>query len=81
MKKKNIRKTSGTRKKYKPGQLITIGNCVFRITKNRCCLPDSYMCDLDLHQRREYCINHCILHSNVQDGLQGCYLKLVKHKG
>lgn len=25
--------TSGTHKEYKPGQLITICNCVFRITK------------------------------------------------
>lgn len=30
---KSIQKTSGTRKKYKPGQLITINNCVFRIVK------------------------------------------------
>lgn len=30
---KNIQKTSGTRKKYKPGQLITIDNCVFRVVK------------------------------------------------
>lgn len=41
--KKNIRKTSGTRKnvikvaysgKYKPGQLVTINHRVFRIVKN-----------------------------------------------
>lgn len=31
--KKNIQKTSGTRKQYKPGQLITICNNVFRIKK------------------------------------------------
>lgn len=31
--KKNIRKISGTRKKYKPGQLITTNNCVFRVVK------------------------------------------------
>lgn len=31
--KKNIRKTSGTRKKYKPGQLVTINHHVFRIVK------------------------------------------------
>lgn len=29
--KKNIQKTSGTRNKYKPGQLVTINNRVFRI--------------------------------------------------
>lgn len=31
--KKNIQKTSGTHKKYKPGQLITICKDVFRIRK------------------------------------------------
>lgn len=31
--KKNIQKTSGIRKRYKPGQLVTIDNCVFRIVK------------------------------------------------
>lgn len=78
-KKKNIRKTFGTHK-YKPGQLVTICNCVFRIAKNRSGLPDCYVCNLDLDQVRKYC-DHCILHSTLQDHLQGCYLKLVKHKG
>ena len=32
--KKNIQKTSGTHKKYKPGQLVTINHRVFRIVKN-----------------------------------------------
>ena len=32
--KKNIQKTSGTRKKYKAGQLVTINHRVYRITKN-----------------------------------------------
>lgn len=45
-KKKNIQKTSGTRKnvikvaysgKYKPGQLVTINHRVFRIIKNYYC--------------------------------------------
>lgn len=31
--KKNIRKTSGTRNRYKPGQLVTINHRVFRIVK------------------------------------------------
>lgn len=31
--KKDIQKTSGTRKSYKPGQLVTICKDVFRITK------------------------------------------------
>lgn len=72
--------TSGTRKKYKLGQLVTICNCVFRIAKNRSGLPDCYVCDLDLYQVRKYC-DHCILHSNLQDNMQGYYFKLVKHKG
>lgn len=32
--KKTTRKTSGTRKRYKPGQLVTINHRVYRITKN-----------------------------------------------
>ena len=32
--KKNIQKTSGTRNRYKPGQLVTINHHVFRIVKN-----------------------------------------------
>lgn len=35
-KKKNIQKTSGTRKRYKTGQLVTINHRVFRITKKIC---------------------------------------------
>lgn len=31
--KKTTQKTSGTRKKYKPGQLVTINHRVYRITK------------------------------------------------
>ena len=33
-KKKNIQKTSGTRKRYKAEQLVTINHRVFRIVKN-----------------------------------------------
>lgn len=77
-KKKNIQKTSGTHKKYKPGQLVTICNCVFRIAKNRSGLPDCYVCNLDLDQVREYC-DHCILHSTLQNHLQGYYFKIVKY--
>lgn len=74
-KKKNIRKTSGTRKKYKPGQLVTIDNCVFRITENIFGLPDCYVCNLDLYQQRKWC-RYCM------DNLHFCYFELVKkHKG
>lgn len=34
--KKDIQKTSGTHKNYKPGQLVTINHRVFRITKKIC---------------------------------------------
>lgn len=68
--------TYGIRKKYKPGQLVTIDNCVFRIAENRFGLPDCYVCNLDLYQQRKYC-GHCILH-NIQNNLQGYYFKLVK---
>ena len=44
--------TSGTRKRYKPGQLITIENCVFRIAENVFGMPDCYVCDLDLYQQK-----------------------------
>ena len=74
--KKTTQKTSGTRKKYKPGQLVTIENCVFRIEENRFGLPDCYVCNLDLYQQRKYC-DHCILH-NIQNNLQGYYFELVK---
>lgn len=37
----NIQKTSGTRKQYKPGQLLTINNKLFRVMKKplngHCC--------------------------------------------
>ena len=33
--KKNIQKISGTRKQYKPGQLITICDNVFRLKRNK----------------------------------------------
>lgn len=73
---KSIQKTFGTRKQYKPGELVTIGNCVFKIVKNRSGLPDCFACNLDLDQVRKYCC-YCTVHIN----LQGYYLKLIKHKG
>lgn len=54
-KKKNIRKTSGTRNRYKPGQLVTIDNCVFRIVRELCsedCLIYWYRnCNIHVLQR------------------------------
>ena len=74
-KKKNIRKTSGTRNRYKPGQLVTIDNCVFRIVKNKSSFTDCYMCDLNLHEQKDLC-KYCLYN------LHWCYFKLIKkHKG
>lgn len=69
--KKNIQKTSGTHKRYKPGQLITIDNCVFRIRKNTSCFTDCYMCNLGLHQQSGWC-SYCV------NNLPNCYFELVK---
>lgn len=39
-----LQPTSGTRKKYKPGQLVTINHRVFRIVKNYYCPDDCPFC-------------------------------------
>ena len=73
--KKNIQKTSGTRKRYKPGQLVTICKDVFKITKNKSSFTDCFMCNLNLHQQEGWC-SYCI--HNLHD----CYFKLIKkHQG
>lgn len=72
---KNIQKTSGTHKNYKPGQLVTINHRVFRIVKNKSAFTDCYMCDLNLHEQEGLC-KYCLYN------LHWCYFKLVKkHKG
>lgn len=48
-KKKNIQKTSGTRNRYKPGQLITICKNVFRIVKNKSGFTGCKYCLHNLH--------------------------------
>lgn len=77
--KKTTQKTSGTHKRYKPGQLLTINRKVYRIIKN----TDIMCC----------CSLHCDLYSRKMGpcvpGFQcakwvpfNCYLKLIKkHKG
>ena len=67
---KDIQKTSGTHKKYKPGQLITICKDVFRIAKTKS-IYSCLMCNLDSLNKKEWC-NYCI------DNLHFCYFKLVK---
>lgn len=72
--KKNIQKTSGTRK-YKPGQLITICKNIFRIVKNKSSFTDCYMCDLSFREQENWC-KYCF------HNLHLCYFKLIKkHKG
>lgn len=51
--KKNIQKTSGTHKKYKPGQLVTINHRVFRIVKKYYCPDDCPFC-LDRNYEKYY---------------------------
>lgn len=74
-KERHIQKTSGTHKKYKPGQLVTICKDIFRIRKNTSAFTDCYMCNLNLYQQVEWC-KYC-LHN-----LHLCYFELIKkHKG
>lgn len=54
--KKDIQKISGTRKNYKPGQLITIDNCVFRITKKYVCMNECLYCFDRNHIFRNFCM-------------------------
>lgn len=73
--KKDIQKTSGTHKSYKPGQLVTICKDVFRITKNISGFTDCFGCNLDLRQQEGWC-DYCI------HNLPNCHFKLVKkHQG
>lgn len=54
--KKVTQKTSGTHKKYKPGQLVTINHRVFRIVKNYWCLDDCLRkCSRD-YEKYSFCM-------------------------
>ena len=57
---KNIQKTSGTRKQYKPGQFITICNNIFRIKRNK--YPEMhsscFLCEAFYWHRKKFC-KHC----------------------
>lgn len=64
--KKNIQKTSGTRKnvikvaysgKYKPGQLVTINHRVFRIVKNYYCPDDCLFCLDRNYEKYNFCMD------------------------
>lgn len=56
-KKKNTQKTSGTRKEYKPGQLVTINHRVFRITRNYGCTDDCICCFNRNYEKYDFCFN------------------------
>ena len=55
--KKNIRKTSGTRKRYKSGQLVTINHRVFRIVKNYYCPNDCLFCFDRNYEKYDFCMD------------------------
>ena len=54
--KKNIQKTSGTRKMYKPGQLVTINHRVFRIVKKYYCMDDCLCCYDRNYEKYDFCM-------------------------
>lgn len=56
LKKKNTQKISGTRKKYKPGQLVTINHRVFRIIKKYWCKDDCMRCYDRNFEKYDFCM-------------------------
>lgn len=70
----NIQKTSGTHKQYKPGQLITICNNVFRLKRNK--YPEMhsscFLCEAFYWHRKKFC-KYCCLNIGMN-----LYLKRVK---
>ena len=48
--------TSDTRKKYKPGQLVTINHRVFRITKKYICMDDCLCCFDRNYEKYTFCM-------------------------
>lgn len=60
------------RKKYKPGQLVTINHRVFRIVKNYWCLDDCYVCIERNYEKYDFCMALPV----------GLMIKpILKHKG
>ena len=70
--KKTIQKTSGTHKKYKPGQLVTINHRIFRIVKKYYCMDDCLCCFDRNYEKYDFCMN-------LQLGLM--IKPISKHKG
>lgn len=54
--KKNIQKTYGIHKRYKPGQLVTINNRVFRIVKKYWCMNDCFVCFERNYEKYDFCM-------------------------
>lgn len=71
--KKNIQKTSGTRKSYKLGQLVTINHNVFRIVKGSTCINTDCLCCFSRNYEK---YNFCI---DLPLGLR--IEPILKHKG
>ena len=70
--KKTTQKTSGTHKKYKPGQLVTINHRVFRIVKKYWCKDDCLCCFERNYEKYDFCMNLPL----------GLKIKpILKHKG
>ena len=55
--KKTTQKTSGTHKKYKPGQLVTINHRIFRIVKKYWCKDDCLCCFERNYKKYDFCMN------------------------
>ena len=55
--KKTTQKISGTHKKYKPGQLVTINHHVFRIVKKYWCKDDCLCCFERNYEKYDFCMN------------------------
>lgn len=55
--KKTTQKTSGTHKKYKPGQLVTINHRIFRIVKKYWCKDDCLCCFERNYEKYDFCMN------------------------
>lgn len=46
------------RKKYKPGQLVTINHRVFRITKKYVCMNDCLCCFDGNYEKFDFCMDY-----------------------
>ena len=55
--KKTTQKTSGTHKEYKPGQLVTINNRVFRIVKKYYCMDNCLCCFERNYEKYNFCMD------------------------